>query len=84
MKPAKSFFTTILIIIVAIIMLLAIWFNIPYSPVKTQFRNDVEARLQSAATFTNVNADSSEALAGTLDSADIASLPPLIQKYLVL
>lgn len=82
MKPAKRIFMTILIIAIAIILLLAIWFNISYSPVKTQFRNDVEARLQSAATFTNVNADSSEALAGTLDSADIASLPPLIQKNL--
>ncbi|MBO6055357.1 MAG: hypothetical protein J6P84_00030, partial [Alphaproteobacteria bacterium] len=61
----------ILIIIAAIILLLVIWFNIPYSPVKTQFQNDVEARLQRSA-----------ALAGTLDSASIASLPPLIQKYL--
>ncbi len=69
MKPAKRFFMTILIIIGAIILLLAIWFNIPYSPVKTQFRNDVEARLQSSAT-----------ISGTLDSASIANLPPLIQK----
>ena len=82
MKPAKRFFMTILIIIIAIILLLAIWFNIPYSPVKTQFQNDVEARLQSAATFTNANADSSATISGTLDSAAIASLPPLIQKYL--
>ncbi len=71
MKLAKKKLMTILIIIAAIILLLAIWFNIPYSPVKTQFRNDVEARLQSATTIT-----------GTLDSASIASLPPLIQKYL--
>jgi len=70
-KPAKRIFMIILIIAAAIILLLAIWFNIPYSPVKTQFRNDVEARLQSVKTIT-----------GTLDSASIASLPPLIQKYL--
>ena len=70
-KPAKRIFMTILIIIAAIILLSAIWFNIPYSPVKTQFRNDVEARLKSSAAIT-----------GTLDSASIASLPPLIQKYL--
>ncbi len=82
MKPAKRIFMTILIIIAAIILLLAIWFNIPYSPVKTQFQNDVEARLQSAATFTNANADSSATISRTLDSAAIASLPPLIQKYL--
>ena len=71
MKLAKKKFMTILIIVGAIILLLAIWFNIPYSPVKTQFRNDVETRLKSSA-----------ALAGTLDSANIANLPPLIQKYL--
>ena len=82
MKPAKRIFMAILIIIAAIILLLAIWFNIPYSPVKTQFNNDVEARLQSAATLTNANADSSATISRTLDSAAIASLPPLIQKYL--
>ena len=63
----KKTLMTILIIIASIILLLAIWFNIPYSPVKTQFRNDVEAMLKSSA-----------ATAGTLDSASIASLPPLI------
>ena len=82
MKPAKRFFMTILIIIIAIILLLAIWFNIPYSPVKTQFNNDVEARLQNAATLKNANADNSATISGTLDSAAIASLPLLIQKYL--
>ena len=82
MKPAKRFFMTILIIIIAIILLLAIWFNIPYSPVKTQFQNDIEARLQSAAALINVNSEKSGTLTQTLDSADIASLPPLIQKYL--
>ena len=70
-KNMKKKFMTILIIAAAIILLLAIWFNIPYSPVKTQFQNDVEARLQSVT-----------AISGTLDSASIASLPPLIQKYL--
>ena len=60
-----------LIVVAAIILLLAVWFNIPYSPVKTQFNNDVETRLQNAASLT-----------GTLDSAAIANLPPLIQKYL--
>ena len=82
MKPAKRIFMAILIITAAIILLLAIWFNIPYSSVKTQFQNDVEARLQSAATLTNANADSSATISGTLDSTAIASLPPLIQKYL--
>ena len=81
-KPTKRFYMTILIIIAAIILLLAIWFNIPYSPVKTQFQHDIEARLQRAVTHTNVNTDSSVAPAGTLNSADIANLPPLIQKYL--
>ncbi|WP_304038736.1 DUF6544 family protein [Fibrobacter succinogenes] len=78
----KKKFMTFLIIAAAIILLLTIWFNIPYSPVKTQFRNDVEARLQSAATLANVNAEKSGTQAQTLDSASIANLPPLIQKYL--
>ena len=60
-----------LIVVAVIVLLLAVWFNIPYSPVKTQFKNDVETRLQNAASLT-----------GTLDSATIANLPPLIQKYL--
>ncbi len=82
MKPAKRIFMTILIIIAAIILLLAIWFSIPYSPVKTQFQNDVEARLQRAAALTNINSEKSGTLTQTLDFAAIASLPPLIQKYL--
>ena len=78
----KNKFMSLLIITIAIILLLAIWFNIPYSPVKTQFRNDVEARLQIADKFTNVNAEKSSTQAQALDSAAIANLPPLIQKYL--
>ena len=78
----KKKFMTFLIIAAAIILLLIIWFNIPYSPIKTQFNNDVEARLQSAATLANVNAEKSGTQAQTLDSASIANLPPLIQKYL--
>ena len=62
---------TALIVVAAIILLLAVWFNIPYSPVKTQFKNDVAARTQNTATLT-----------GALDSAAFANLPPLIQKYL--
>ena len=61
----------VLIVVAAIILLLAVWFNIPYSPVKAQFKNDVEARTQNTASPT-----------GTIDSAAIANLPPLIQKYL--
>ena len=79
---AKRIFMTLLIIAAAIILLFVIWINIPYSPVKTQFHNDVEARLQSAAALTNDHAENSATHAGTLDSATIASLPPLIQKYL--
>ena len=67
----KKKIMTALIVVAAIILLLAVWFNIPYSPVKTQFKNDVAARTQNTATLT-----------GALDSAAFANLPPLIQKYL--
>lgn len=63
-----------LIIVAAIILLLAVWFNIPYSPVKAQFKTDVEARAQK------VTAVASEKY--TAD--DFKNLPPLIQKYLEL
>lgn len=61
-----------LIIVAAVILLLAIWFNIPYSPVKTQFNGDVAQRMQSSAP-----------VAGEKFTADdFMELPPLIQKYL--
>ena len=61
-----------LIIVAAVIVLLAVWFNIPYSPVKTQFNGDVAQRIQSSAP-----------VAGEKFTADdFKELPPLIQKYL--
>lgn len=63
-----------LIIVAAVILLLAVWFNIPYSPVKAQFITDVEARTQKVA------AGASEKY--TAD--DFKDLPPTIQKYLEL
>ena len=63
-----------LIVVAAIILLLAVWFNIPYSPVKAQFITDVEARAQK------VTAVASEKY--TAD--DFKDLPPTIQKYLEL
>ena len=63
-----------LIVVAAIILLLAVWFNIPYSPVKAQFKTDVEARAQK------VTAVASEKY--TAD--DFKDLPPTIQKYLEL
>ena len=61
-----------LIIVAAVILLLAVWFNIPYSPVKTQFNSDVAQRMQSSAS-----------VAGEKFTADdFKELPPLIQKYL--
>ena len=63
-----------LIVVAALILILAVWFNIPYSPVKTQFNNDVEARTQrvAAAASEKYTAD------------DFKDLPPTIQKYLEL
>lgn len=63
-----------LIIAAAIILLLAVWFNIPYSPVKTQFNNDVEARTQRVAA----------AASEKYTTDDFKDLPPTIQKYLEL
>ena len=61
-----------LIIVAAVILLLAVWFNIPYSPVKTQFNSDIALRMQSSAP-----------VAGEKFTADdFKELPPLIQKYL--
>ena len=61
-----------LIIVAAVILLLAVWFNIPYSPVKSQFNGDVAQRMQSSAP-----------VAGEKFTADdFMELPPLIQKYL--
>ena len=61
-----------LIIVAAVILLLAIWFNIPYSPVKTQFNGDVAQRMQSSAPVAGEK----------FTSDDFKELPPLIQKYL--
>ena len=64
----------VLIVVATIILLLAVWFNIPYSPVKAQFKSDVEARTQKveAVTSEKYTAD------------DFKDLPPTIQKYLEL
>ena len=64
----------VLIVVAALILILAVWFNIPYSPVKSQFKTDVEARTQkiTAVTSEKYTAD------------DFKDLPPTIQKYLEL
>ena len=63
-----------LIVVAAIILLLAVWFNIPYSPVKTQFKNDVAARTQKIAAVAS----------DKYTADDFKDLPPTIQKYLEL
>ena len=63
-----------LIIVAAIILLLAVWFNIPYSPVKAQFKTDVEARAQRVAAVASEK----------YTADDFKDLPPTIQKYLEL
>lgn len=62
----------ILIIIAAIIFVLAIWFNIPFSPVKKQFQKDVKVRFDKITSSTN----------DVFTNEDFATLPPVIQKYL--
>lgn len=39
---------SILIIIAAIILLIAIWFKIPYSPVKSEFAKDVKECIEKS------------------------------------
>ena len=64
----------VLIVVAALILILAVWFNIPYSPVKTQFNNDVEARTQRVAAVASEK----------YTADDFKDLPPTIQKYLEL
>ena len=64
----------VLIVVAALILILAVWFNIPYSPVKSQFKTDVEARTQKVAAVASEK----------YTADDFKDLPPTIQKYLEL
>ena len=62
---------SILIIIAAIILLIAIWFKIPYSPVKSEFSKDVKERIEKSTSVSKA----------VITKEDFAAFPPAIQKY---
>ena len=63
---------SILIIIATIILITAIWFNIPYSPVKNEFVKDVKECIEKS--------DSTPKC--VITKADFENFPPAIQKYI--
>ena len=66
----------VLYIIATLFLLLALWFNIPYSPFKIQFNDDVQKRKQATGQTTAALTQS------VFTKEDFLKLPPLLQKYL--
>lgn len=62
---------SILIIIAAIILIIAIWFKIPYSPLKSEFSKDVKERIEKSTSVSKA----------VITKEDFAAFPPAIQKY---
>lgn len=62
---------SILIIIAAIILIIAIWFKIPYSPLKSEFSKDVKERIEKSTSVSK----------SEITKEDLAAFPPAIQKY---
>ena len=59
--------------VAVLVLLVAVWFGIPYSPFKRQFLRDAAARAQAAQLRTN---------GGLYAKEDFERLPPLLQKYM--
>lgn len=66
----------LLLIIFVLIALVILWFNIPYSPFKNQFRKDLNKQIQLSKSFLR---DTSKTV---YEKEDFELLPPLIQTYL--
>jgi len=62
---------SILIIIATIILIIAIWFKIPYSPVKSEFAKDVKECIEKSASSSK----------SVITKEDFEKFPPAIQKY---
>ena len=62
---------SILIIIATIILIISIWFNIPYSPVKNEFVKDVKECIEKSGSTPKC----------VITKADFEHFPPEIQKY---
>lgn len=71
MKTGKKIMT--LIIIALILILVLVWFRIPYSPLKAQFNNDADALKAKNNTYTGSEVFAEE---------DFADMPAGIQKYI--
>lgn len=65
----------ILFVAVAIVLLMSVWFAIPYSPVKNQFKEDVQTRTRAA------EQDAPAHDSGVYTREDFARLPPLVRDY---
>ena len=65
----------LILIVVALVLLVAVWFSIPYSPFKNQFRNDVQRRTRTA------EQNAPDHGSGVYTKEDFARLPPLVQNY---
>ena len=72
MKEKKRRWKMVLIIIISLLALIVLWFLIPYSPTKTQFRKDIRS-LQKETPYGEDDRFSKE---------DFSDLPQPIQKYI--
>lgn len=66
----------LLLIILALIVLVILWFNIPYSPFRNQFKKDLTKQTQFSESFLR---KASEAV---YEKEDFESLPPLLRAYI--
>ena len=73
MKKKKMILLLIIFVLIALVIL---WFSIPYSPFKNQFKKDFTKHTQLSEKFLR------EASNDVYAEEDFKSLPPLIQTYL--
>ena len=66
-----------LFVIIALIVLVVFWFNIPYSPFKNQFKKDYEKQIQLSENHQNHSASMT-----VFVKEDFEALPPLLQTYI--
>jgi len=66
----------LLLIIFALIVLVILWFSIPYSPFKNQFKKDLNKQIQLSKSFLQ------ESSKTVYTREDFESLPPLLRAYI--
>lgn len=66
----------LLLIIFVLIALVILWFNIPYSPFKNQFKKDLNKQIQLSESFLR------ESSKTVYTREDFESLPPLLRAYI--